>query len=115
MEHFGEAAGGRTVRARLRHGDSAPGRGHVAVGAALHRLRRAGARQQRRLLGSGGGVPRARRHLRAPLRAELEFRSRVEVGAAVALRSVDGEDGSLALWVTDGQLVSASAVVRPWP
>ncbi len=92
------------------------GRGDLAVGAALHRLRRAGARQQRRLLGAGGGVPRAsRRHLRAPLRAELEFRTALEVGAAVALRTVDGEDGSLALWVTDGQLVSASAVVRPWP
>ena len=58
---------------------------------------------------------RVRRHLRAPLRAELEFRTALEVGAAVALRTVDGEDGSLALWVTDGQLVSASAVVRPWP
>jgi acyl-ACP thioesterase len=56
-----------------------------------------------------------RRHLRAPLRAELEFRTALEVGASVALRTVDGEDGTLALWVTDGQDVSASAVVRRWP
>ena len=29
--------------------------------------------------------------------------------------TLDGEDGGLALWLTDGQLMSASAVVRPWP
>jgi acyl-ACP thioesterase len=115
LEHFGEAAGGRTVRARLHHGD--------VVSAAATRpwaLRFTDFDVLGHVNNAAYWAPvevclAVRRHLRAPLRAELEFRTALEVGASVALRTVDGEDGSLALWVTDGQVVSASAVVRPRP
>jgi acyl-ACP thioesterase len=115
MEHFGEAAGGRAVRARLRHGD-APS----AAATSPWALRFADFDVLGHVNNAAYWAPveeclAVRRHLRAPLRAELEFRTALEVGASVALRSVDGEDGSLALWITDGQLVSASAVVRPRP
>jgi acyl-ACP thioesterase len=112
---FGEAAAGRKVRARLHHGDppaaalaaprSWPLRftdfdvlGHVNNAAYWSPVEEALA---------------ARRQLRAPLRAELEFRTPLELGAAVSLVMVDGEDGSLALWLCDGEQVAASARVTP--
>jgi len=55
----------------------------------------------------------SRRRLRAPLDAELEFRAPVEVGADLALRVLDGEDGGLAVWFTGGDVLHASAVLRP--
>jgi acyl-ACP thioesterase len=57
----------------------------------------------------------ARRSLRAPLIAELEFRSPVEIGAQLDLRVLDGEDGGVAAWFTSGDVLHASAIVRPDP
>ena len=51
----------------------------------------------------------ARRHLRAPLRAELEHRSAVERGAAMELRALDRDDRGLDVWLTADGSVAASA------
>ncbi len=112
---FAEAAGGRTVRARLTHGDpptpAPPVRpwpvrfvdfdvlGHMNNAAYWAAVEEELAR---------------RRDLRAPVRCELEFRQPVERGAAVGLVSVDGHDGSLGLWLVGDGAVYASARVRPW-
>ena len=57
-----------------------------------------------------------RRDLRAPLCAELEFRSPIEARPDVELRVLDGADGgkgpATSLWLTDGDTVFASA--RLW-
>jgi acyl-ACP thioesterase len=111
FELYGEAAAGRTVRARLAHGDPPPERrgnshpwplratdfdvmGHmnnaVYWAAVEEELRR-------------------RRDVRAPMRAELEFRTAVEPGDAVELVTDDGRQ-DLQLWLVrqDG-VVCASA------
>lgn len=112
---FAEAAQGRTVRARLCHDDpptdGPPPRpwpvrfvdfdvlGHMNNAAYWAVVEEELAR---------------RRDLRAPLRCELEFRQAVEQGHAVHAVRVDGDDGSLALWLVGGPVVHASARVRPW-
>jgi len=109
---YDEAAGGRTVRARLTHaappvgavGDRWPMRfvdfdvlGHVNNAAYWIPVEEHLAR---------------RRDLRAPLRAEVEFRSAVEPAHEVVLLVAD--DGpSLALWLVGEAGVHASATVRP--
>jgi acyl-ACP thioesterase len=115
LDLFGEAAGGRTVRARLRHG-SAPAK----TVASSWSLRFTDFDVLGHVNNAVYWVPveealAARRHLRAPLRAELEFRSGLEVGASAAVSVVDGEDESLALWLTEGDVVSATATVRRRP
>lgn len=53
-----------------------------------------------------------RRDLRAPLRAELEHRAAVERGADVELVTADGPDGELGVWVVADGVVAAAASVR---
>ncbi|MCI0346955.1 MAG: thioesterase, partial [Chloroflexi bacterium] len=53
-----------------------------------------------------------RRDLRAPLRAEIEYRDGIDPGDAVDVRVDDGADGSLRLWLVSGDELAASAIVR---
>jgi acyl-ACP thioesterase len=114
-EHYVASAMGRTVRARLVHPDppadaivtSWPVRftdcdvlAHVNNAAYWNPVEEQLA---------------ARRELRAPLRAELEYRTPVELdavglGGAVALRTA-AVDGGFAQWWCTGDTVHASAVV----
>jgi acyl-ACP thioesterase len=112
---FAEAAQGRTVRARLYHGDPPidgplprpwPVRfvdfdvlGHMNNAAYWAIVEEELAR---------------RRDLRAPMRCELEFRQPVAQGQALYAVCLDGDDGSLALWLVNDAVVHASACVRPW-
>lgn len=120
-ELYDEAAGGRTVRARLRH-DEPPSSevggpepaatpwplrfvdfdvlGHVnnAVSWAAVEESRVG-----------------RPHLRAPVRAEVEYRAPVERGHEVVRLVLDHADGGLSMWLVDAvdRTVVTSARVRP--
>jgi acyl-ACP thioesterase len=105
---YGEAAGGRVVNSRLRHPSpppTAPARawptrftdfdvmGHMNNAAYWHPVEQ---------------VLASRRDLRAPLRAELEFRTSIDPGDAVELVVQDGE-GAVRIWVRSGDVVAASA------
>ncbi len=114
-EHYVESAHGRTVRARLRHDDPPadaavttwPVRfadcdvlGHVNNAAYWNPVEEQLAH---------------RRDVRAPLRAELEYRAPVELeavglGGSVDLRTATSADGFAQWWCT-GSTVHASAVV----
>jgi len=109
---YGEAAAGRRVKARLVHPDPPAGLpdrpwplrftdfdvlGHVNNAAYWEAVEEA--------LSS-------RRDLRAPLRAEVEHRAAVERGATVEVRTADGADGRLDLWLlADGAVVTTARVV----
>jgi acyl-ACP thioesterase len=114
---YGEAAGGRTVRARLEH-DNPPAEargaqwpirfvdvdvlGHVNNAAYWNPV-------EERLA--------ARRDVRAPLRAELEYRVPVELdavglGGAVELVGVDDEHGFAQWWRRDTTVHASARVVR---
>ena len=103
-EIYDEAAGGRTVRAKLRH-DSSPDQDgsrvpwplrfvdfdvldHVnnAVAWAAVEEERAG-----------------RKHLRAPVRAEVEYRDAIERGDTVSRVARDHDAGGLSVWLADEQ------------
>jgi acyl-ACP thioesterase len=109
---FGEAAGGRVVRARLHHDDPPAGDGDEATWPLRfsdfdvlgHVNNAAYWEAVEELLA-------ARRHLRAPLRAEVEFRDAVEHGDVVRLLACDDADGVRA-WLVGPSGVSASMVVR---
>jgi len=109
-EVYGPSAEGRTVRARLQHDDPPPGvtphpwplrfsdfdvMGHVNNAAYWQIVEEQLAR---------------RRDLRAPLRAEMEFRGGVDVGDACEVVSVDST-ASLSCWVLVDGDVRASATV----
>lgn len=110
---YGEAAGGRTVRARLLHDDVPRGLlltappwplrfsdfdvlGHVNNAAYWEVVEEHLAR---------------RRDLRAPLRAELEFRAAVEQGQEVVV-AVEDTERSLRLWLVGPAGTSTTALVR---
>jgi acyl-ACP thioesterase len=113
-ELYGPAAAGRTVRARLTHGDSPAGAverrpwsvrftdfdvmGHMNNAAYWAVVEEELAR---------------RRDLRNPLRAEMEFRAAVEQGDDVHLVGEDGE-GHLWLWLRrhDGTVCASAHVWR---
>jgi acyl-ACP thioesterase len=109
---YGEASGGRRVKARLDHPDPPPGAttvpwalrytdfdvlAHVNNAAYWEIVEEALA---------------SRRQLRAPLRAEVEHRNAVERGAEVEVIAVDDGD-DLRVWVLSGGAVAASARVQP--
>lgn len=109
---YGEAAGGRKVSARLRHGGppgDAPRRPWALRTTDLDVL---------------GHVNNAvywevveqalvdRRELRAPLRAEVEHRTAVEQGATVEWVAQD-QGEAIAVWVLADGAVAASATVAP--
>jgi acyl-ACP thioesterase len=112
LDLYGEAAGGRTLRARLVHPDPPEGAigrpwplrvtdfdvlGHVNNAAYWEIVEEELSR---------------RRDLRAPLRAEVEHRTAIEPDQPVDVVSTDGDDGTLSLWVVGPAGVAASAVVR---
>jgi acyl-ACP thioesterase len=111
---YGEASGGRRVKARLDHpdppdGDAPPSfpwplrftdfdvLAHVNNAAYWQIVEEA--------LSSRPG-------LRSPLRAEVQHRIAVERGASVEVLAADLHDGGLALWVQADGVVAATAVVR---
>jgi acyl-ACP thioesterase len=110
FEVYGAAAGSRVVTARLHHPDPPVGStsrpwpvrvvdfdvmGHVNNAAYWCAVEEELAR---------------RRDLRAPLRAELEFRTAIDPGDVVDVAVQDGE-GDLRLWLQRGGTVLASAFV----
>jgi acyl-ACP thioesterase len=109
-ELYGSAAGGRTVTARLHHPDPPSGPtarrwptrfvdfdvvGHMNNAAYWCPVEEELAR---------------RRDLRAPLRAEVEFRAGIDPGDDVDVAVQDGE-GDLRLWLLRDGMVAASAFV----
>ena len=110
---YGEATGGRRVKARLDHPDRPPDvregfqwplrftdfdvLGHVNNAACWQIVEEALA---------------ARRDLRAPLRAEVQHRTAIERGATVEVTVAD-DDGALSLWARADGDVAMSAVVAP--
>lgn len=112
---YGEASGGRRVKARLLHPDPPPGApsspwvlrftdfdvlSHVNNAAYWEAVEE---------------VLAARRDLRAPLRAELEHHSAIERGARVDLVTDASGSGAVSLWLCAGGAVAASAVVTALP
>jgi acyl-ACP thioesterase len=111
-EIYGEASGGRTVKARLVHADPPEGAAsqswplrftdfdvleHVNNAAYWEAVEEALS---------------ARRDLRAPLRAEVEHRNAIERGAHVELLTADTDGGGLDLWIAaDGDVASTARVV----
>jgi acyl-ACP thioesterase len=116
VDVYGEATGGRRVRARLEHPDAPPGLdrepwplrfadfdalGHVNNAVYLEVVEEHLAR---------------RRELRAPLRVEVEFRTAVEPDHEVAVVSMAESDGGLSLWVVgEDDTVHASARISSMP
>jgi len=108
FELYGEAAGGRTVRARLSHPEPPTGPGRPWPLRAtdfdvMSHMNNAvyWATVEEEL--------RRRRDLRAPLGAEVEFRVAIEPGDEVEIVTQDGE-GDVRLWlVRQGGVVGASA------
>lgn len=111
-EIYGEAAGGRRVKARLDHPDPPPGPlegfdwplrfsdfdvlGHVNNAAAWQIVEEA-------LSG--------RRDLRAPLRAEVQHRTAIERGATVEVLVAPRHDAGLSLWARADGAVALTATV----
>jgi acyl-ACP thioesterase len=112
-EIYGEASGGRRVRARLDHPDG-PGDAGEVFGWPLrftdfdvlgHVNNAACWQVVEEALSS-------RRDLRAPLRAEVQHRTAIERGAVVEVTVTDG-DGALQVWATaDGVLAVTARVAR---
>ncbi|MEQ1787172.1 MAG: acyl-ACP thioesterase domain-containing protein [Acidimicrobiales bacterium] len=112
-EIYGEASGGRRVKARLDHPDPPPGAldgfawplrftdfdvlGHVNNAAGWQIVEEALS---------------ARRDLRAPLRAEVQHRTAIERGASVRVTTADG-DGGLSVWAAADGTVALTATVHP--
>jgi acyl-ACP thioesterase len=113
--HYGDAAAGRKVGARLRHDGAVPAAAerrpwptrfadfdllrHVNNAVYLAAVEEALAR---------------RRDLRTPMRVEVEYRAPIEPDDEVVLATVHRPDGGLGLWVTDpaADTVYATAEVR---
>jgi len=112
-EIYGEASGGRRVKARLDQPDAPDGErggfpwplrftdfdvlGHVNNAACWQIVEEALA---------------SRRELRAPLRAEVQHRIAIERGATVEVTVSDG-DGALSLWARADGAVAVTARVEP--
>ncbi|CAN5568165.1 acyl-[acyl-carrier-protein] thioesterase [soil metagenome] len=117
LERYGEAAGGRVVRARLRHPDPDPATtrhpwplrstdldllGHVNNAVHLAMVED--------VLDDWPAADEAL-DLARPMRIEVEYRQPIDPGDQVDLAVATRPDGALALWVLVGEQVRASAVV----
>lgn len=105
-ELYAEAAAGRTVRAKLRHAD--PPVDPAAVGADVEpwplRFTDFDVLDHVNNAVSWEALEESltsRRHLRAPLRAELEYRGAIERGDDVTRVTLDHEGGGLSVWLVD--------------
>ena len=112
-ELYGEAHGGRRVKARLDHADPPAGDhvgfawplrftdfdvlGHVNNAACWQIVEQAMAE---------------RRDLRAPLRAEIQHRTAIERDSSVTVTTLD-EDGGLRLWAVADDAIAVTARVDP--
>ncbi|MGY6500022.1 MAG: acyl-ACP thioesterase domain-containing protein [Acidimicrobiales bacterium] len=103
---YAEAAAGRTVRAKLRHGD--PPQDLSAAGATVDpwplRFTDFDVLEHVNNAVSWEALEESlasRRHLRAPLRAELEYRSAIERDDRVARVAMDHEGGGVSVWLVD--------------
>jgi acyl-ACP thioesterase len=112
LELYGEAAGGRTLRARLVHPDPAPDAEHHPWPTRVTDFDVLGHINNASYWVVVEEELARRRDLRAPLRAEVEHRSAIEPGEAVEVAAIDGADGTLSIWVTGPSGVAATAVVR---
>ena len=112
---YGEAHGGRRVKARLDHPDPPDGEPRrLRVAAPLHRLRRPRPRQQRGLLADRRAGPvRAPRPASAPAsRGPAPHRHRARRGGRGA--HARATDAACALWaMADGAIAVTAAVERP--
>lgn len=114
-EIYGEASGGRRVKARLDHPDPPSDDGSAGFGWPLRftdfdvlaHVNNAAYWQIVEEVLSG------RPDLRAPLRAEVQHRTAVERGAAVTVRVEERSDSGVALWVVADGTLAATAVVQP--
>lgn len=111
---YGEASGGRRVKARLDHPDPPEGGApplfpwplRFTDFDVLAHVNNAAYWQIVEEALSG------RPNLRAPLRAEVQHRTAVERGASVDVLAADLPDGGMALWVQADGTVAATAVLR---
>jgi acyl-ACP thioesterase len=112
MATFGEAAAGRTVRAKLTLPDPPElGATTTAWPSRFTDFDVLGHMNNAAYWSAVEEVLSARRHLRARLRATVEFRTAVEAGASVSVTTVDAESG-VAIWLTGGGTVFAAAAVE---
>jgi acyl-ACP thioesterase len=112
---YGEACGGRTVKARPTH-PSAPPDG--ADAGTAWTLRFTDFDLLRHVNSAAYWVPveevlADRRDLRAPLRAEMEYRGGLERDAAPRVVVDDRGAAGMALWIVDGGRLAATATVSP--
>lgn len=120
---YAEAAGGRTIRARLHHDDPPAPTDAGGPSPAPWPLRFTDFdvldHVNNAVSWAAVEEERApRRHLRAPVRAEVEYRAAVERGHEVARLAVDHEGGGLSVWLVDAAdpgTVYSSARVFPLP
>jgi acyl-ACP thioesterase len=109
---YGEASGGRRVKARLEHPGPPDGAARVPWALRATDFDVLAHVNNAAYWEAVEEVLAPRRELRAPLRAELEHHGAVERGTAVEL--VTADDGSgLALWLVADGAVAASARVQP--
>jgi acyl-ACP thioesterase len=115
---YGEAAAGRTVSARLRHGppptevDGSDVRPWPLRSTDLDKL----GHVNNAATWAAVEDELCRRGLRAAGFAEIEYPDALELGEAVELRSVhDADAAALHLWLSVGDKVRASAVVATAP
>lgn len=111
-EIYGEACGGRRVKARLQHGPPpaeaprTPWALRFSDFDVLEHVNNAAYWE------AVEEALSSRRSLRAPLRAELEHHLAIERGASVEVVALDEPDG-LSVWVLADGAVAASACVQP--
>lgn len=112
---YGEAAGGRRVTARLELPDPPPAAASVPWVLRFTDFDVLAHVNNAAYWEAVEEVLAARRHLRAPLRAELEHRAAIERGAEVELRTAD-ISGGIGVWlVADGAVAAAARVVSLAP
>jgi acyl-ACP thioesterase len=111
VDAYGEAAGDRTVSARLRH-RATPGPGATARPWALRSADLDVLEHVNNAATWQAVEDELWRRRLVPARAELEYRDALDPGDEVVLRSEGDVDG-LRVWLTVGDEVRASAVVVP--
>jgi acyl-ACP thioesterase len=112
LELDGEAAAGRTLRARLVHPDVADGAERRAWPTRVTDFDVLGHINNAAYWIIVEEELGRRRDLRAPLRAEVEHRDAIEPVEPVEVAVSDGDDGTLSIWISGPSGLAATAVVR---